>query len=419
MTAQTVSNAVAERDTGPITLMWDKKRHFEVVLPGSVDVTSFLGTAAGALYGNADLMRAAQANPDSLMIALMECASLGHRPGTDEYYLTPRKDHGRPKILGIEGYRGIVERMYRSGAVAKVVVREVCAKDYFEYTEGQMDRPVHHFGGTEKTGAGFFGKDGSRDRGDMVGVYAYAELTGGAVSRVVLLSRTDVHAARDAGGYKPDDKFSPWNRLDGGKDHPEFTGRSMWWKTAARRLEPWVPTSAEYRREQLRASAAAASTPVRQPAEMPAPAAPPEEPVDAEIVDDAPELPAAEPQKGPRSARRQASQNPSPASAPHAPAAAQAPQDASGDPAGGGGHAPQPAAPAQVTMILTAFERLGYGEDDQAAILRTTARLAGLDDLAGLTQLTTAEATTVMRALDKVTDANQLQALIEDGEAAR
>ena len=33
----------------------------------------------------------------------------------------------------------------------------------------------------------------------------------------------------------------------------------MWWKTAARRLEPWVPTSAEYRREQLRATASAAA----------------------------------------------------------------------------------------------------------------------------------------------------------------
>ena len=32
----------------------------------------------------------------------------------------------------------------------------------------------------------------------------------------------------------------------------------MWLKSAARRLEPWVPTSAEYRREQLRAVASVA-----------------------------------------------------------------------------------------------------------------------------------------------------------------
>jgi recombination protein RecT len=161
-------------------------------------------------------------------------------------------------VLGIEGYRGVIERMYRSGAVAKVVVREVCARDKFRYVEGADDKPVHAFGGQGETGADFFGPAGSRDRGAMVGVYAYAELTNGAVSRVVILNRADWEAARDAGGYKPDDPYSPWNRLDAGKDHPEFRGRSMVWKTAAKRLEPWVPTSAEYRREMLRASAAAA-----------------------------------------------------------------------------------------------------------------------------------------------------------------
>lgn len=35
--------------------------------------------------------------------------------------------------------------------------------------------------------------------------------------------------------------------------------RAMVWKTAAHRLEAWVPTSAEYRREQLRAAAAASN----------------------------------------------------------------------------------------------------------------------------------------------------------------
>ena len=53
-----------------------------------------------------------------------------HQPGTDEYYLLHRKIKGRPTVQGLEGYRGIVERMYRSGATVKsVVVREVCAKD--------------------------------------------------------------------------------------------------------------------------------------------------------------------------------------------------------------------------------------------------------------------------------------------------
>jgi recombination protein RecT len=257
MTATTVARALEKRDTGLDKLMWSKAKHLESILPEHVDVKAFLGTAWAALLANDRLMQNAVNKPDTLLIALFRCAAKGHQPGTEEYYLTPR-DGG---VLGIEGYRGIVERMYRSGAVAKVVVREVCTKDYFRFIEGEDEKPVHDFaarrGGT--TGADFFGQDGNPNRGDMVGVYAVARFMTGDWSRPVLLGRNDVFAARASGGWKPDDKYSPWNRADAGPDHPEFQGRSMWLKTAARRLEPWVPTSAEYRREQLRASANAAA----------------------------------------------------------------------------------------------------------------------------------------------------------------
>ena len=292
MTATTVSQAVATRDTGIVSVMWGRKTHFAAVLPDHIDVKSFLGTAAAALYASQDLMRAAERSPDSLITAMMRCASLGHQPGTDEFYLVPRKRKGVPEVQGIEGYRGIVERMYRSGAVASVVVREVCAKDKFRYIEGVDDKPLHAIGGgdphsADSTGADFFGETGSRDRGAMVGVYAYAILSTGAVSRVVILSRDDVMAAREASDSKDSD-YSPWNRLDGGKDRPEFKGRAMWWKTAARRLEPWVPTSAEYRREQLRAVAAAHENTTKPP-EHPAPVAPaPEAIYDAEVIEEQP-----------------------------------------------------------------------------------------------------------------------------------
>jgi recombination protein RecT len=295
----TVSQAVEQKNTGPVAIMWQRRAHFDAVLPRHVDIEAFLGTAAGALYADKKLMEAATTSPDSLITALMRCAALGHQPGTDEFYLTPRRKGGRWQIQGIEGYRGIVERMYRSGAVAKVVVREVCAADQFRYVEGEDDKPVHKFGGEGVTGADFFGATGSRNRGEMVGVYAYAELMTGAVSRVVILSRDDVMAAREASDSKNSD-YSPWNRMDGGPTHPEFKGRSMWWKTAARRLEPWVPTSAEYRREQVRAAVAADN--MRRPQVDAAPAhAGIEAPVDAEIVDpdaDAAEQAAAESGEG-------------------------------------------------------------------------------------------------------------------------
>ena len=260
----TVSQAVAERDEGVVSIIHAHQNRLAPVLPDHIDVDTFVGLATGALFRDPKLMQAAQNNPGALMNALMRCASLGHQPGTEEFYLTPRKNkknRGLPEIQGIEGYRGIVERMYRSGAVASVIVREVCALDRFRYVEGVTDRPQHNFSGADAddlnaTGADFFGATGSRDRGPMVGVYAYAVLTTGAVSRVVILSKDDVMAAKNAGDGG-DSEYSPWNRFDAGPDKPEFKGRSMWWKTGARRLEPWVPTSAQYRKEVARAEAEA------------------------------------------------------------------------------------------------------------------------------------------------------------------
>lgn len=395
MTATTVTQAVATREADAVSLMWGRRTRFAAVLPDSIDVKSFLGTAAGALYADEDLLAAATAYPDSLIVTLMRCASLGHRPGTDEFYLHIRKG----KVAGTEGYRGVIERMYRSGAVRKVVVREVCANDRFRYTEGVDDKPVHEIGGRGTTGADFFGKDGSRNRGAMVGVYAYAELTTGAVSRVVVMDRDDVMAARESSDAK-DSKYSPWNRLDGGKDHPELTGRSMWWKTAAKRLEPWVPTSAEYRREQLRAAAVASDlAAVRgNGGAPPAPAAaavPDTEIADAEIVD--------EPQDSPGPASAQAAGHETGAGpGPAAPAAGSAQSTASPaarpaqSPAPAGGtERPTPAALARLGRALTKVA-LGTPEDRAIFLAWVTGRPGG-DRLEVLTRDETARIT---KALD-------------------
>lgn len=242
--------AAQSRPSGAVDVVWARAEHLKQLLPASLDLDSFIGTAQAALYNNAKLMAAAENDPASLMIALTECAALGHYPDGKRYYLTPRGKGERIKVLGVEGYRGIVQRMYNSGLVGKVVVREVCERDHFQFTEGIDDYPRHFFGGSRgNTGGDFFGKEGSVDRGEMVGVYAYAKLIDGNYTRVSLLSREDVFAARASGGWTADDEYNPWNRYDAGKDHPEFKGRSMWWKTALKRSEPWTPTSSEDKRQ--------------------------------------------------------------------------------------------------------------------------------------------------------------------------
>jgi recombination protein RecT len=248
VTGQTVGGAVATQEPQPIVLLRSYQDRFAVILPDHIEAKQFVGLAAAALYRDPALMTAANNNPGAFANVMLRCASLGHQPGTEEFYLIPfknKRNNNKTEIQGIEGYRGIIERMYRSGAVASVIVREVCEHDRFRFTEGVHDRPIHSWDIWHP-----------ENRGPMIGVYGYAGLNTGAVSRVAILSAADVMAAR-ANSAGAESATSPWNRMDAGKDLPQFMGRSMWWKTAARRLEPWVPTSAEYRREQLRAAVAA------------------------------------------------------------------------------------------------------------------------------------------------------------------
>jgi recombination protein RecT len=404
----TVSGAVATREAGIVSVMWTRKAHFAAILPEHVEVRSFLGTAAAALYANPTLMQAAETSPDSLITALMRCAAMGHQPGTEEFYLTPRKVKGVWTVLGIEGYQGVVESMYRAGAVKSVIVREVCALDRFRYVEGEMDKPVHSFGGTGTlgTGADFFGTDGSRKRGPMVGAYAYAIMTTGAVSRVCILTRDDVLAARDSGGYKADDQYSPWNRMDGGQSRPEFQGRSMWWKTAAKRLKPWVPTSAEYRREQLRAAAAAS--------EAARPAAPASgnghaAPVyDAEIVEDTQNVPSAEASTPPAPSATPAQSyaegtHPGPAPSGH-PAADEA--------AAGPGPADR-ASSGQRSILGKHLDRLGIEDEEERLGLLSVLAGRQIDGTEGLTP---DEARNADRRLKACKDRAALIALVHAGD---
>jgi recombination protein RecT len=220
----------------PDTMIEHYVGEFAQVLPSHVKPEQFARLAVGALRRDPKLMQAATANLPSLMHALMEAARLGLEPGTKEFYLTPRfgKD---PGVLGIVGYQGEVELIYRAGAVTSVKAEVVCERDTFDYRP-DMERPIHAV-------------DWFTDRGPVRGAYAYAEMVGGGVSKVVVIGPADIERAKQASATA-DKAYSPW-RTD---------YAAMVLKTAVHRLAKWVPTSAEYRREQLRAATqVAAETP--------------------------------------------------------------------------------------------------------------------------------------------------------------
>lgn len=227
-----VRTAVAKIDDSPTGLIERHRVDIQTVLPSHIKTDTWVRVAVGAVRRDPKLVEAATNDPGAFMVAVMEAAQKGLTPGTNEYYLTVRREKGVKKIKGIEGYQGIIERIYRAGAAQSVVVESVREGDGFTYIPGQHERPIHH--------VDWFGAD----RGALVGVYAYAVMQGGATSKVVVLNRAKVMEAKAKSDGANSD-FSPWNTGD---------GEAMWLKTAARRLEKWVPTSNEYRKEQLRAA---------------------------------------------------------------------------------------------------------------------------------------------------------------------
>ncbi|MBM0256365.1 recombinase RecT [Micromonospora sp. 4G55] len=221
---------------------------FARLLPSHMDAETFVGIAAGALYKNPKTAEAAMRHPDSLIVALRDCARLGHEPGTDQYALTVRKG----RIMGIEQYQGVIERMYRAGAVVSVHAEVVCKGETFRRMDPMP--PVHKVPNDD-----WFSRDTSVE--NLVGAYFYAILEGGACSRVVIMGRAEIMKHREVAEY-----YGVW-------DGP--FGKSMWLKTVAHEGEKWVPTSAEYRREQARAAAAMADAmKTAAPPSVAAPSAP-------------------------------------------------------------------------------------------------------------------------------------------------
>lgn len=250
-TSPTETAAVATRDNSPSGVVQAYRADFAAVLPSHIKPDTWVRLAVGALRRDKKLAEAAGNDMGALMSALLHAARLGLEPGTEQYYLTPRKEKGVLKVAGVVGYQGEIELMYRAGAISSVIVEVVREKDRFRYAPGRDERPLHDIDWDVD------------DRGPLRLAYAYAVMKDGATSKVVVLNKQHIAAAK-ALSQGADSPYSPWQK------HEE----AMWMKTAAHRLTKWVPTSAEYIREQLRAVRDVSAEPVGTTTLPPHPAPP-------------------------------------------------------------------------------------------------------------------------------------------------
>jgi recombination protein RecT len=363
MTAQTVSSAVAQRDSGPAEMVRQSRDWFRTVVPSHIDANAFVALAIANLRKNPALAAAAQRNPASFMASLSECARLGLVPG-DTYHLVPFGN----EITGIIDYTGEIELIYRAGAVSSVKAEIVYRNDDFRYTT-DMDRPEH--------APDWFG-----DRGELIGAYAYAVMKDGATSKVVVYSKAEIDKVRDSGNGAKNPAWKTWYDR-------------MALKTVIHRLEHFVPTSAEYRREQLRA-AAEISQQVNSTAPVPAAPAAAAGIVDAELIDDTPDASPAGGQPTPDAARSVPTPEPA-------------------------GEAPRPAAKitsGQVKLLDGHRQRLcDDSAEDWDQWLADLAKLAGLETpIAAPAELTQAEAKRAIDQLKGLGDAKALRRLLDTGE---
>jgi recombination protein RecT len=218
---ETVSAAVARQV--PLEPVLEQMRpEFTKLLPSHLGPERYerwcVTFLKGALGGKqADAWRKVLTSPAgqlSVMQAFLDCGSLGLEPGRT-YHLVPFGD----QVTGITDYKGEIELIYRAGRTP-VVAQLVREGDRFAMLGANVP-PRHE--------ADWL--DPARCSAEIIGGYAYAQLTADCYSLVVLMSEADFvkHQAK----ARTKNVWDEW---------PE----AMRLKTLVHQLRKWVPWSAEW-----------------------------------------------------------------------------------------------------------------------------------------------------------------------------
>jgi recombination protein RecT len=235
-------------------LIGSYQAHFAAVVPAHIKPGAFVELAVAYVKRDRDLLEAAQKNPASLILVLRECAALGHLPLKGTFSLVAFNDKNQPggkAVVGMEEWRGVVERIYRAGGVESVHVETGRENDRvlrFNRTRDQL--PIHDYDEFASPA----------ERGPLKVVYAWCRMRGGGVSQVAWLPRYEVmrHRAMSKTATKAGGNGGAfWGPEEGEGPNTE----AMWKKTALHVLEGLVPTSSAYREHVAVAEAAARGWP--------------------------------------------------------------------------------------------------------------------------------------------------------------
>ena len=218
--SESITQAADDAKFSASALIQRQRNSFAAVLPPSINIERWLRLAESAVNTNPALLPVVRRDRGaSMLTALLRCATLGHEPGGGLFHLVEKGG----KIEGWEDYKGIMQRVLRTGLYSKVVVEPVYENDQYSFDANRDERPQH--------------LRAEGQRGNAVAAYAYAVHFGGAISTVADATPEIIQASKDK-ARGTDRANSPWNA----------PAAPMHRKVAVKLLEKYVSTSAEDRR---------------------------------------------------------------------------------------------------------------------------------------------------------------------------
>lgn len=210
------------------------KKQFAAALPKHMTPDRFTRVALTELRKTPKLM---QADPQSFMGAIMQCAQLGIEPGgaLGHAYLLPfdNRRTNKTEVQFILGYKGMIDLARRSGQIVSIESRAVYESDEFSATFG-LNPDLQHNPAWEE-----------EDRGPLRAVYAVAKLQGGGVQFEVMGRAEIEKIMRESQGFKAaESNARKYNKEPNSPWHTHFDEMAK--KTVLRRLFKYLPVSIEY-----------------------------------------------------------------------------------------------------------------------------------------------------------------------------
>lgn len=195
-------------------------------LPKHLDADRMSRIALTTMKMNPALL---DASIESLLGAVMQASQLGLEPNLlGSCYFIPYKNHktGETTVSFQIGYKGLIDLVYRSGAVLTVVAKEVCENDDFYYEYG-LNEQLKHIPAKE-------------NRGRVTHFYSYAKLKNGG-HYFDVMSCEEINRIRDthSQAFKFQKGNSIWDK------HYE----SMAKKTVIKQMIKYLPISVEVQNE--------------------------------------------------------------------------------------------------------------------------------------------------------------------------